>query len=278
MAAASRTRSPAQDQVETIYLQGQALAEKRDFGGAAECYARLLGLVPESQDTRELREAFMLNALDAYLKAHVGQAGSKDVVHLEKARDLLDVYYADFAAAHGDRVGVIQPVIELAEELERELKRVEVKPPPPPPPPLPPGGAAPQQSQRNRRGLLIGGAAMSALSVGALAMIPIGLVRGRKANGALQDAHDRLDSASVLGQAREDAEEDRQRAYFVGRQANAVLISGAVLAPAFLGGAATLFYFGLRKNKSTSGHRAKLGALRPWMSRRDAGLVFSGRF
>src|SRR5690606_15198271 len=71
--------------------------------------------------------------------------------------------------------------------------------------------------QRDGTGLIAGGAVVGVLGLAAFSMIPIGAVRGNQAEEDLGQAKAMNDSVA------------EERANFDGEQANAILISGAVL-------------------------------------------------
>lgn len=284
--------APNQEEVERLYLEGQERVEAKDYKGAADSWTRLLSLLPESGDNQAIRESVIINILDAHIKAYnqlVDDKGTKDIGHLESGKTTLDQYYAEFKGVHGDRVAVSAAVQEKAAELEAALEQAKRDAAAKPPEPDPKGGVPPVEpqpkpddgpdivvvnSQNNGNGLIIGGAVVAALGVGALIMIPVGSVRGKTADEDHQAAQADLDSGETTSPAVE-------RALFDGEQANAILISGAVLAPLLLGGAAAMIVFGIKAKRQAKADQDKamqLNGVAPTFGRGYAGFGLSGRF
>ena len=128
-------------------------------------------------------------------------------------------------------------------------------------------------SQNNGNGLIIGGAVVTALGIGALVMVPVGSIRGNEAEEAFNEAQAILDVDPDDPQALTD----RERAEFDGQQANAILIAGAVLFPLLLAGGATMIAFGVKAKMRSRRSAAKL-QLTPSLGRRSVGFSLSGKF
>lgn len=290
---AEASLAPNQEEVERLYLEGQERVEAKDYKGAADSWTRLLSLLPESGDNQAIRESVIINILDAHIKAHnqlVDDKGNKDIGHLKSGKTTLDQYYAEFKGVHGDRVAVSAAVQEKAAELEAALQQAErdaaAKPPEPDPDPDGEKKKDPEpkpddgpdivvvNSQNNGNGLIIGGAVVAALGVGALVMIPVGSARGKTADEEHQAAQADLEAGETTSPAVE-------RALFDGEQANAILISGAVLAPLLLGGAAAMIVFGVKAKRRAQADEKKamqLNGMAPQFGPGYAGFGLSGRF
>lgn len=308
LAAVTAAMAPDQKEIERIYLEGQSRLEDNDFKAAADSFTNLLNLVPESGDTQALRETFILNAMEARLRAYRQGAGEKEIEQLHKGKESLDQYYADFKSTHGDRTAVSQAVTKKAAELEEELERAAPKATPPVPKepeltpdkdPRVPAKAIIYGPQRDGTGFLIGGGVVAALGIGALVMIPVGSLRGKSASeeyqaadarrAAATDSSDPTGNTAVSGMEVEYASADTavQKADFKGKQADQILIAGAILTPLLFGGAAALIYLGLRDRKKAKKAReradqrasqARVDAIAPMFGRGSAGFALTGRF
>lgn len=287
---AQAVAAPNEAEIERLYVEGQERLEAQDYTGAAESWTRLMTLLPESGDNQAVRESVIINVLDAHLKAYnqlVDARGNKDISHLRAGKQTLDQYYADFKQVHGDRKGVSAAVQDKAAELERVLANAEatqggtqtdteadgddgqtepIVTPAQDTEPKKDREVIVLQAQNDGTGLIVGGAVTAALGLGALAMIPIGAVRG-------DQAEEDFDAATT------PAEEDAAEAD--GRQANAVLIAGAVLTPLLLGGATAMLVIGLRQRRKAKEEQMKVirGAqVVPSFGRGFAGFTLTGRF
>lgn len=262
-APAQAAMAPNEAEIERLYVEGQQQLEAQDYTGAADSWTRLLELLPESGDNQAVRESVIINILDAHLKAYnqlVDESGNKDAAHLRSGKQTLDRYYSDFKRIHGDRKGVSAAVQDKAEELERTLAKAEESAgttgateddaTEPTPVVSPAEDDQPKdrevivlQAQNNGTGLIVGGAVAGALGLGALAMIPIGAIQGDQAE-------------EDFNNATTDAEETR--AEDDGRQANAVLIAGAVLTPLLLGAAAAMLVIGFKQRRKAQEEQSRV--------------------
>jgi hypothetical protein len=252
--------APPEAEIEALYREGQAHYQQRHYAAAAEAWTRLLDLLPESEDNREIRESVILNVLDARLEAYalVLDDGRKpNVEHLRAAKATLDDYYLSFRRVHGDRVAVSAPVQERAEAIDRALAEAEPPPPVPVPPIVKPPDPIPisEPPPRDGNGLIIGGSILAAAGLATVAMIPVGSVQGQRALAIYEDPM--------------WSPEQRTAAQGNGQRANAILIAGAVLSPLLVAAGATMIGLGVRKKRR---------ALTPTVGRGSAGLVLSGRF
>lgn len=120
-----------QQEIERLYIEGQDLVAEGDFVGAAEAWTKLFALLPESPTNTATRENIVLNVIDAYLNAYnrlVDDAGEKQIEHLHRAREVIDAYRAEFAAAYGDGRAMSVAVTQKIDELDAALHRAEVGP------------------------------------------------------------------------------------------------------------------------------------------------------
>ena len=294
---------PNSKEVERLYVEGQQLAEAKDFNGAADSWTRLLTLLPESGDNQAIRESVLINVLDARMKAYnqlVDSEGRKDIEHLRKGKAALDRYYADFSAVHGDRVAVSAAVQDKAAELEKALadaeKAEKAAPPPEPegetesnPERTDPTPNAPKKltddtavrPQNDGKGLIIGGAVVGALGVGAIVMIIAGAVVSKKSetqfNKYQKQANEATDQA-VKAKAQSNADGFKNQ----GDTANKIAYAGIPLAVVFLAGSAVMLYYGIKARRhAASAHasrRPHLDGIAPRLGRGFVGLGVSGRF
>lgn len=292
--ASAHIAPPNAQEIERLYLEGQDHYAAKDFKGAAEAWTRLLNLMPESGTNQATRENVLINILTAHLDAYRrmrNEDGSRQIEHLREGKKTLDQYYADFKQVHGDRTAVSAAVQEKGDEIELELTKAEeelaaaaARDEDGPDPVDPPGGAGAGAGggdggkevvvvpgpQENGTGLLVGGSVVAVLGIAALAMIPIGVVRGRNAARDFDDGRDEGNMTKM------------DQAKFEGEQANKVLISGAILTPLLLGGAAALLAFGIIKRRQA--HESRLRAskgvtgMSPVFDRSFAGFALQGRF
>lgn len=284
--------APDAAEVERLYVEGQDKYAAKDFKGAADAWTRLLDMLPESGANQATRENVLINILQAHLDAYRrmrNDDGSKQIVHLREGKKTLDQYYAAFKNVHGDRVAVSAAVQEKGDELEQELTKAEeelaaqVGATQTEPPregggeaiqPVPGGDDKPKvvvlEAQNNGMGLIVGGSVVAALGVAAVVMIPIGVARGKTAEQDYTDAQEEMNTTKM------------ERADFEGKQANAILVSGAILAPLLLAGGATMIAFGVINRNRAKEERLKgaqgITGIAPAFGRRFAGFAISGRF
>jgi hypothetical protein len=281
------TSAAEQDsEVERLYVEGQERYGNDDFSGAAESWSRLLEKLPEAQANKATRENVLLNITQAYLDAYNRSRkddGKKDIEHLRKGKSVLDDYFAGYRKAYGDRAGVSAAVQEKSDELEDELRKAEDElaaaaaagdpttdpgtgPTEPGPTTGPTDGGQKVivlKPQNSGNGLIVGGAVVAFLGIGAIAMGAIGAVRAPKAEDDFNNATTDL---------------EREEADFRGKQANQLTIAGFVLGPLLLGGAAAMIYFGVKKKKSAEAEAARSVTVAPMVGPRLTGIGLSGRF
>lgn len=270
-----------------MYGEGQKYMEQKEYKRAAEVFTRLLNLIEESGDNKAIRESLILNILDAHMRAYEGivdENGKRDASQLEAGKATLQQYYKNFQAVHGDSVAVIAEIQGSAAKLDElldEAKTDEDPPPPVPagetgdgsttPPPNQPITTPPPQPANNGLGLLIGGVGLGVLGVGATVMIPVGSVLGNDAEDQYNEGQRELGEATteagmLTAQNKIDDANDQ------GERANAVLITGAVLAPLLLGGAVAMIVIGVRRRNQS----AVAVTAAPTMGRDRSGARFTG--
>lgn len=276
-------------EIERLYIEGQERYSNGDFSGAADSWTRLLEKLPEAQANKATRENVLLNITQAYLDAYNRSRrddGSKDIENLRSGKGVLDKYYADYNRAYGDRAGVSQAVQEKSDELEEELRKAEddlkareakaaggtVTDPGTADPAGGPAGTPTDQPkekvivlapQNAGNGLIVGGAVLGVLGIGALAMGIVGAVRAPKAEEDYNEAVMNGDEVA------------REQADFEGKQANQLTIAGFVLAPLLLGGAGAMIAIGVIKKQKA---QRALGRVVPTIGPRFAGVTVQGRF
>jgi hypothetical protein len=220
----------------------------------------------------------------------VDQAGKKDIGHLRKGKATLDEYYGKFKSVHGDRVAISPAVQQKAAEIEAMLRKAEDDaknaPPPGPDPKADPDGdprPGPDDdpdpkpvvlnAQNNGNGLIIAGSVVVALGIGAIVMIPVGSSRGKDAterfNSATQALEGDPNNPTLINQ--------RDKAEFDGKQADSILIAGAVLAPLLLAGGVVMLVFGIRAKQKYNSQQAQT-VLTPVVGRGFGGFQLRGRF
>lgn len=299
-AQAANRAAPDAAEVERLYIEGQDRNEQGDYQGAADSWTRLLSQLPESAANKAVRENLIINILEARINAYkrlVGDDGVKDITHLEKGKETLDAYYTDFSGVHGDRVAINAQVQEKADELERLLEEARKEQEaraaaaqtdtetqadePKPKVVVDPSNVSqlPPADDDAGKGLIIGGGVALGVALGGIVMIGVGAAVGEAADKDYREANERVDMYGEGTAELVEAINDRDEAEFRGKQGNAVLISGIVLA--VVGGAAggTMLAFGLKRRKEArSGGMARIDSISPWLSGNGAGIGLRGRF
>lgn len=290
--------APSQEEIGRMYGEGQEYMEQKEYKRAADVFSRLLNLIEESADNKAIRESLILNILDAHMQAYEGIVdanGDRDIAQLKQGKSTLQQYYKDFQAVHGDSVAVIAEIQTTATKLDQMLEEAEQSEAPPVVDEVKPEEKTEedkptetvvirQGSSADGLGLIIGGVGLGVLGVGAAVMIPIGSSLGKTAETDYNDAQADLASATADNNdnliAR--AEDNIKEANEDGERANAVLISGAVLAPLLLGGAAALIVIGVKKRRAANSQAALRPAetltASPSFGRNYSGFSLSGRF
>lgn len=301
--------APDQEEIGRLYGEGQDYMEQKEFGRAAEVFTRLLNLIDESADNKAIRESLILNILDARIQAYDGIVdadGKRDAQQLYDGRDTLQKYYKDFQSVHGDSVAVIGEIQSLATKLDEKIKEHErdvdtgagasggddtttggdddtgddtTLPPPPPPR---------QSNGTDGLGLIIGGVGLGVLGVGSAIMIPVGSSLGRSAERDYNSAQTEVTRLEGFDNPTDqqqsdlrDARNDRDSANDDGKRANAVLITGAVLTPLFVGGAVAMIVLGVKKRRNSSAtakRRSETLTASPSFGKGFSGFTLQGRF
>jgi hypothetical protein len=249
--------------VEELYAQGQEKFDAGEYGDAGDLWAQAVRSLPENKDNSATRQTIMNLALDAYLRAY---RNDDDRSHIDDAKALVDEYEASLAGAPlssdiASEKGKVEDILaELAakdaevetdtgEEVETDTGEVE-----PDTDPLPVGNDKPG------RPLVIGGAVMIGVGGAGIGLLLGGVI------GSLRAQAD-FDSTESGTPEHEDARKK-------GKTMNILAISGAVVAPLFLGAGVALLVIGLRRNKQASSSVMVLPEAGP----NYAGFGISGRF
>ena len=269
-------------------------------------------MLPEQSANQSTRENVLLNVLDAYMNAYNGMRKSdntKDIQHLRNAQRVLEQYLGAFQSAYGRGKGVSSAVQQKANELDELMKKAEAEartpttsvdpktppktedddddnPPPPPPIQLPP--------ENNGIGLIAGGGVMLGAGLGSLALIIVGGINGPKYEKEFESKNAELgricgemdpntcyENGAIPTSQRElvpDLVHDRDNAEKKGKQANALTIAGAVIAPLLLAGGATMLAFGIKRNREAKAAARPSATFQPAVGPRFTGFVVQGRF
>jgi len=289
--------APSQEEIGRLYAEGQEDMEQKEYKRAAEVFSRLLNLIEESADNKAIRESLILNILDAHMQAFEGIVdanGKRDIAQLEQGKSTLQEYYKDFQAVHGDSVAVIAEIQTSATKLDQMYEKALLDDKTPDVVPVTdPGGVGDkdepketviirQGSSTEGLGLIIGGVGLGVLGVGAAIMIPVGSALGNTAETNYNNAQEAKTNANGDPGVEALATSDINEANEDGDRANAVLISGAVLAPLLLGGAAALIVIGVKRrnkaNRETALRPAETLTAAPSFGRNYSGFSLSGRF
>ena len=237
----ARTQAPAADErarLEAIYGAANEATQAGDFASAADRYAEVLTLLPESRENHEVRALALLDSVAARRQAH---ARSGDPEQLCRARDLTRDYLHAADAAHGllaRELDGVRQAANLRDELDAQLAQSTcpedqpiAEPAAPPPLRLAPA-PTPGPDPRVLPGVILLG--LGGLS---LALMATGLGLGARAETRLRDeraADPGRDIDVLLG------ENLIQR----GRAGNRLAIVGGVLAAVTLVTGATLLALG----------------------------------
>lgn len=260
----------ARAEARTLTEQGQASFDAGDYRAAATSWQRILDVLPEDTLNREERENGLLIALEAYkfefrqAQAEKGTVSAEDVTRLRAALTLCREYAAELTRVYGAQGTVDGAVFESRAEIEQMLAEAGA---PPPGPVIDPGPTGPQlertvvQRGPTGIGLIVGGSITTAAGLGMLPLIIIGARDLKRANADIEAAQDMQppDDDAVAA-----AEDDKRRA-------NAMLISGSVLAGVLVAGGATMLGIGIRR-------RVRYMAFAPTFGPAYVGIGAGGRF
>jgi hypothetical protein len=306
--------APDSNEIERLYNEGSDRNAAKNYSGAAESWTELLVLLPEQSANQSTRENVLLNVLDAYMNAYNGMRKSdntKDIQHLRNAQRVLEQYLGAFQSAYGRGKGVSSAVQQKANELDELMKKAEEEsrtpapavdgpkkpaggdddddddnPPPPPPIQLPP--------ENNGIGLIAGGSVMIGAGIGSLALIIVGGINGPKYEKEFESSNTELgricgdmdpmvcfENDAIPTSDRQQVPglvHDRDDAEKKGKQANALTIAGAVIAPLLLGGGAAMLAIGIKRNREAKSAARPSATFQPAVGPRFTGFVLQGRF
>jgi hypothetical protein len=250
--------------VEELYTQGQEKFDAGEYGDAGDLWAQAVRQLPEDKNNSATRQTIMNLALDSYLRAY---RADNDRSHIDEAKALIDEYEAslqgtktvlsdEIASEKGKIEGILADIAAAEAEAENEPDP-ETDPEPETEPdtdPLPVGNDKPG------RGLVIGGAVMLGVGGAGIGLLLGGVIGGLRAQADFD--------ATADGTA--EHEDARKK----GKTMNALSITGAVVAPLFIGAGVALLVIGLRKNKQARNSVMVLPEAGPGY----AGFGISGRF
>ena len=278
----------------TRYEEGKRAWDKADYAAAGQTWNGLLGRLPESPETRTVRASIILDVMAAYQAAY---DGSGDVQMLRSGMDAYYGYFKAYRDAHGTS-NIPDQVAQARHVMKANLAKAEgngggapnngggaapnngggaapnngggAAPNNGGGAPNNGGGAAPNNGGAGAHGaaqvdqprgttpLIASGAVMLAIGLGATAMIGVGAVEGARAR----------EDQKLPGYT----DEQRARIDQRGRSMNALLITGAVMAPVFAITGVSLIIVGANNKR-----KAQL-AFAPSVTRKFAGVVLRGRF
>lgn len=228
---------------------GQAQYEAGAYLQAARTWAEAAHRLPEDTAHRDNRTALFEYIADAYLRG-LPAKGRGPV--MREAVAVLDEYCDGFLRTYGAETPISPKVLQVQAELRRQLGAQPT-----------PGDAVepswtPVPTIRPWRGLLVGGGVLAGVGVGAAILAGVMGARGNRAEVDFETARCSLytptDSCADL--------------IARGRGANAVAITGAVVAPLALGGGVAMLIVSVRRK------RAARQALVPFFSPTSIGLTF----
>ncbi len=177
------------DEVKRIYSSGKVKYETKNYNGAIDDWTNALGMLPESQENREIRNDLVYNIATAQEKAY---DIDRDVAHLRTARallvDFLEAYksmyrpdeqtVAEFKRVN-DRIALLDariaeaeqagPAVPVQPKTEKRRLDLEVKHILQTDPEL-------SRQYKSGRGMVIGGAI--SLSIGGVFLLGAGAVSG----------------------------------------------------------------------------------------------------
>lgn len=232
-AAAQAADAATRARLEAIYNTANEATLAGDFAAAADRYAEVLGLLPETRENHESRALALLDSVAARRQA----ALAGDTGQLCRARDMTRRYLtAAFTAhsLHAAELDGVRQAQQLRDELELEIADLSVKtcpgdqvPVPRPPLRLAPAPTPGPDPRKIAGGVLLG---IGGLGLGLLAT---GLGVGAGAESRLDQARD-ADPGREIDAILADGLIQR------GRAANNLAIAGSVLAGVALVTGATL--------------------------------------
>jgi hypothetical protein len=256
---------PPGNTVDELFPYGQEKFDAEEYGEAGDAWAKAVRLLPEDKKNGSTRQTLVNLALDAYLRAY---RAKDDRAFVDAAKTLLDDYEASLQEAKGtveltpeiaDAKQKIDDALADIKAKEEEAARLAAeanKDPEPEPEPEP----EPDKGMKPGTGLIIGGAVLLGLGAGGIGLA----VGGAVGSNNSQKEYDSLTPGTP----------ERTAAQKKGETMNALAITGAVIAPLFIGAGVALLILGIKKNKKTAGN----AMLVPTFGPDYAGVGFTGRF
>lgn len=246
-----------------LYVEAGDLADAGDHGGAIERYLVALDLLEESEQTHAMRANFIAGLVYSTTELYRSDAAPEG---LRRTKQRLERYVRELSSVHGTTASELSGyglAREGIDEIDAELARLapppaaaeptpadpepepELQPAPRVPTATPPPTDVPPRSTSGRA-LVIGGGVSIALSLGATALMAVGLVRGARAE---QDGQDRVDETDGM-----ITKEELQPITTRGENANIMAIAGGVAAGALLVTGVSLVVIGagkMRRDKNS---------------------------
>jgi tetratricopeptide (TPR) repeat protein len=261
------SEDPAQIEAKALYEEGLALYNTFDYEGAIKAWTRAYGKLPASEANAAARNALVYNIASAQEKAF---EQDKDVVHLVRAKSLLEVYVEENLAAGGtdeadlakarERIAAFDERIRVEQARAEKAKNTPREPNSQPTHPQPEG-------KREGVGLVAGGSVL--LGLGAATLI------GGVTAGALEAKHasDAIGGLDALGD-----EAERQRQLDRGKRGDTIVIATAVSGGVAAVAGVVMVAIGATRMRKSSGKATPKNALLPSFGRGWAGLAWSTRF
>lgn len=265
-AAAPPVEDPAQAEAKALYEEGLAQYDTFDYEGAIKTWTRAYGKLPASEANALARNAIVFNIASAQEKAF---AQDKDIVHLVRAKSLLEVYVEENLAAGGAdeadiakaraRIASFEEQIRVEEKRKQDEKAAARKKDEPKANPA-------KKGPREGTGLVAGGSVLLGLGVAtAIGGVTAGVLEGKHATDAIA-------GLGALGD-----EDERERQLARGKRGDTVVIATAVSGGVAAVAGAVLVAIGATRMRK-SGRRTPQTAWAPMFGRGQVGLSWSARF
>ncbi len=237
--AASEPAADPQAEAQALYEEGLAQYNTFDYENAIATWTRAYGKLPPSEANRVARNALVYNIASAQEKAF---EQDKDVVHLVRAKSLLEVYVQENIAAGGadeaDLAKARERIAAFDERIREEQARADKRKAPPPK-----DNAKPKDAPRQKRrgvGLVSGGAALLGLGVATVAGgVTAGVLEGKRAS-------ERLAQLGALGDERE-----RRRQLDRGHRGDTIALATAITGGVVAVGAAVMIAIGATRMRKS---------------------------
>jgi hypothetical protein len=265
-ADAPAPEDPTQAEAKALYEEGLAQYDTFDYEGAIKTWTRAYGKLPASEANAPARNALVYNIASAQEKAF---AQDKDIVHLVRAKSLLEVYVEENLAAGGAdeadiakaraRIASFEEQIRVEEKRKQDEKAAARKKDEPRPTPA-------KKGPREGTGLVAGGAVLLGLGVAtAVGGVTAGVLEGKHATDAIA-------GLGALGD-----EDERERQLARGKRGDTVVIATAVSGGVAAAAGVVLVAIGATRMRK-SGRRTPQTAWAPMFGRGQVGLSWSARF